>query len=98
MPTPTFLAHWYFHLPNLMLIVLTYTLVARYFASLVLPAGNVLVRILNAATNPVVRSVGAITPRIAPLGLVILFAIAWLFTARIALLFGLALAGIRPRL
>ena len=98
MPTPTFFAHWYFHLPNLILIVLTYALVARYVASFILPAGNVLVRVLNAATNPVVHSVGAITPRIAPPGLVILFAIAWLFTARIALLFGLALAGIRPRL
>jgi hypothetical protein len=36
-------------------------------------------------TDPVVRTVGAITPRVVPSGLVIVFAIMWLLGARILL-------------
>jgi YggT family protein len=98
MPTQNFLTHWYFHVPNLILAVLMYALIARYLVSLVLPAGNVIVRILGAVTNPIVRSVAAITPRIVPPSLVILFGIGWLIAVRMALFFGFALAGVRVRL
>jgi hypothetical protein len=42
-------------------------------------------RVLAAATNPIVRTVGAITPRVVPSPLVVLFAIMWLLSARILL-------------
>lgn len=98
MPTQSFFAHWYFHLPNLILTVLMYALIVRYILSLLLPADAVIVRIVNGVTHPVVRGVGAITPRIVPAGGILLFAIVWLFAARIALFLGLVLMGFRPRL
>jgi hypothetical protein len=98
MPTQSFFAHWYFHVPNLILTVLMYALIGRYILSLVLPAHAVAVRIFSRVTDPVVRGVGAITPRVVPGGGVILFAIVWLFAARIALFLGLVLMGFRPRL
>jgi|SRR5688572_14275470 YggT family protein len=97
-PTQSFFAHWYFHVPNLILAALMYTLIGRYILSLFLPADAVIVRVFSSVTNPVVRGVGAITPRVVPAGLVIVFAIVWLFAARIALFLGLALMGFRPRL
>ena len=49
------------------------------------PADNRLMRLLAVVTDPVVRVVGAITPRVVPSALVILFAVMWLLTARILL-------------
>jgi hypothetical protein len=42
-------------------------------------------RVLAAITNPVVKAVGAITPRVVPSALVVVFAIMWLLSARILL-------------
>lgn len=97
-PTQSLFAHWYFHLPNLILTVLMYALIGRYILSLFLPADAVVVRIFSGVTNPLVRGVGAITPRVVPAGGVIVFGIVWLFAARIALFLGLVLMGFRPRL
>jgi hypothetical protein len=77
--------YWYLNLPSLLLAVLIYLLVARLVLSLFLRAENTLMRVLGAVTNPVVKTVGAITPRVVPSPLVIVFAIMWLLTARIIL-------------
>jgi hypothetical protein len=42
-------------------------------------------RVLAAITNPVLKAVGAITPRAVPAALVVVFAIMWLLSARILL-------------
>jgi YggT family protein len=97
-PTQSFFAHWYFHIPNLILAALIYTLIGRYILSLFLSNDKVIMRVFSSVTDPVVRAVGAITPRIVPHGVLLLFAIVWLFAARIALFLGLALMGFRPRL
>jgi YggT family protein len=55
-----------------------------------------IVRFFNRITDPVLAVVGVITPRIVPTGLLIVFAVVWLFVARVALFFGLALLGVRP--
>lgn len=95
-PSQSFVAHWYFHIPNLIMVALMYTLVGRYILALLLDNDSVIVRVLSSVTNPVLKTVGAITPRIVPAGLLIVFAIVWLFVARVALFFGLALMGVRP--
>jgi YggT family protein len=97
-PSQSFFAHWYFHLPNLAMAALTYTLVGRYILALFLDQDRVLVRVFNSVTDPVLAVVGAITPRIVPAGLLVVFAMIWLFVARIALFFILAMMGIRPTL
>lgn len=95
-PSQSFFAHWYFHIPNLVLAALTYTLVGRYILSLFLDNDRVIVRVFSSVTDPVLKAVGMITPRIVPVGILIVFAIVWLFVARVALFLGLALMGVRP--
>jgi hypothetical protein len=97
-PSQSLFAHWYFHIPNLLMAAMMYTLAGRYVLSLVLNEDMVIMRVFNSVTNPVLRVVRAITPHIVPGGLLLIFAIVWLFVARIALFLGLALLGIRPSL
>jgi uncharacterized membrane protein len=79
------LSYWYFHGPGLLLAVLIYLLLARLALSPLLREDHTVMRVLTAVTNPVVRTVGAITPRVVPSGLVVVFAIMWLLSARILL-------------
>jgi hypothetical protein len=97
MPGSGFLAHWYYHVPDLILAALVCLLVLRLILSMVLGAGhpNLLLRLVWAATGPVVTAVGAITPRVVPAALVIVFAMAWLLAARIALFFAVSAMGVR---
>ena len=90
-------AHWYFHVPNLLLLALSYLLAARLALSLVAArdSANVVVRVLNAATNPVLKPVRAITPRVVPGGVVIAFAIVWLLAMRMALFVAVTATGTR---
>ena len=95
-PSQSLFVHWYFHIPNLLMIALTYALIGRFIVSLFLAEDRVIVRVFTGITNPVLQTVGFITPRIVPAGLLIVFAMGWLFVARILLFFVLALMGIRP--
>ena len=81
------LADWQVFIPSLILALLTYLLLARLVLELVFGAGSParVVRALVSVTNPVVRAVGAITPRAVPGALLTACAIFWLLTARIAL-------------
>lgn len=79
------LSYWYFYGPSLLLAALIYLLLARLVLSLLLKEENAVMRVLAAITNPVVRTVGAITPRVVPFSLVVVFAIMWLLSARILL-------------
>jgi uncharacterized protein YggT (Ycf19 family) len=78
-------SYWYFQGPSLLLAALIYLLLARLVISLLLAAENPVLRVVAALTNPVVKAVGAITPRIVPFPLVVVFAIMWLLSARILL-------------
>jgi uncharacterized protein YggT (Ycf19 family) len=97
-PSQSFITHWYFHVPNLILVALIYALIGRCVLSLIFGwhSDRAIMRIFNRITDPVVKVVGAITPRIVPTGLLIVFAVVWLFVARVALFFGLAVMGVRP--
>ena len=97
MPGPGFLAHWYYHVPDLILAALIWLLMGRLVLSLVpgLAGDTIVSRFLGAATNPVLKGVGAITPRLVPAGLIIVFAVAWLLAARIALFVAVSATGVR---
>jgi uncharacterized protein YggT (Ycf19 family) len=97
MPGASYFAHWYYHVPNLILLALIWLLIGRLVLSLVLGPGrgNPILRLLEAVTGPVLKVVGAITPRLVPAGLVIVFAIAWLLAARVALFVAVSARGVR---
>lgn len=85
MPDAGFFSYWYLHLPSLVLALLIYLLLGRLLLSLLLGTDSLVMRVLAAVTDPVVKTVGAITPRVVPSALVIVFAIMWLLSARILL-------------
>jgi hypothetical protein len=95
MPNASNLAYWSLQLPSLLLAVLIYLLLGRLLLSFVLDGGNPLLRLLVAVTDPVVVTVGAVTPRIIPPGGVMVFAIAWLAAARLAVVWVAMVRGVR---
>ena len=84
---PSSPVNWYVQGPGMILAALSYVLIARLLLDLTfgLLGDNVILRALRSLTNPVVRAVGAITPRVVPGPLVTGCAIVWIFAARISL-------------
>jgi YggT family protein len=84
---PSLRVDWYVEGPSLVLRVLSYILIARLCLDLTFGAlgNNVVFRALTRLTDPVVRAVGVITPRVVPWPLVTGCAVLWIFAARIAL-------------
>jgi uncharacterized protein YggT (Ycf19 family) len=80
----SFLPNWYFHLPNLAMAALIYTLIGRYLLSLFFKADSqaVILVVFKSITDPILKVVRAITPQIVPNGLIIVFAVVWLMAAR----------------
>jgi uncharacterized membrane protein len=78
---------WYVEGPSLVLAVLSYVLIVRLVLDLTFGAlgNNVVVRALRWLTDPVVRAVGMITPRVVPRPLVTGCAVLWIFALRITL-------------
>ena len=78
---------WLIEGASLALAALSYVLIVRLALDLTFGASgnNPAVRALRWVTDPVVRGVGAITPRVVPLPLVTGCALLWIFAARIAL-------------
>lgn len=97
-PTESFLAHWYFHVPNLIMAALIYTLIGRYLLELFLSKRQdaVILKVFRSVTDPVVAAVRAVTPRVAPDGLVVVLAIFWLMAARMFWFLTCVAAGMRP--
>jgi hypothetical protein len=97
MPRANFVAHWYYHVPDLILLALICLLVARLLLMVVRlgESSAVPVRILNGITGPVLGVVGAITPRVMPPAFVVVFAVVWLVTLRLALFIAVTARGVR---
>jgi hypothetical protein len=91
----SFLTHWYLHGANLVLMTLICLLAVRLVLSLAIGANNLVMRGLAAITAPVAVVVGAITPRIVPFPVVLLFAIGWLVAFRISLSMMALAMGVR---
>jgi hypothetical protein len=79
--------YWYVAAVGFLLAVLSYLLIARLVIDLLFPGprANLLIRIVRRMSDPVVRTVGAVTPRVVPGPLVTVCAIAWVFALRITL-------------
>jgi hypothetical protein len=79
------------------LVVLTYLLLARLVIDVVFGdrGDNLLLVVLRRVTNPLVRAVGTITPRVVPGPLVTLCALVWVFALRIALVQVMAAMAMR---
>jgi uncharacterized protein YggT (Ycf19 family) len=84
---PSSPVNWYLQGPSLFLALVSYLLIARLALDLAFSSrgDNVAFRALRWLTNPIVRAVGAITPRMVPGALVTGCAVLWVFAARIAL-------------
>lgn len=97
-PTESLFAHWYFHVPNLIMAALVYTLIGRYLLELVFAKrpDAVLLTVFRQVTDPVVGAVRAITPAVVPDGLVVVCAIVWLMSLRMFLYLTVIAAGVRP--
>ena len=78
---------WLIEGASLALAALSYILIVRLALDLTFGAfgNNLVVRALRWVSDPVVRGVGAITPRVVPLPLVTVCALLWIFAARVAL-------------
>jgi YggT family protein len=90
--------YWWFHLPNLVLAALMYTVIGRFVLTFIFDpdSPNYIWRFFIRITDPVLRAVGFVTPRAVPPMVVLLFSIIWLFAARVALLLTVTLIGIAP--
>ncbi|MGE0699886.1 MAG: hypothetical protein AB7O57_12395 [Hyphomicrobiaceae bacterium] len=99
-PTESFLAHWYFHVPNLAMAALIYTLIGRYVLELLLASrpDAVMLKVVRSITRPVVAIVRFLTPRVVPDGIVVILAICWLMAARMLWFLTCVAAGMRPNI
>lgn len=95
--TDSFLAHWYFHLPNLVLAAAMYTLIGRWVLGLMFRkrADATIMRVFARVTDPILDAVAAITPRIVPRGLIVVFALVWLMGLRMGWFLLLVMFGVR---
>ena len=94
------LSYWYFHLPNYLLAVLGYTLLARFaLGFFVAPDwNNYIWRFFRRLTDPCLAATAFITPRQIP-GIVLpVIAAFWTFLIRYLWFFVLWRAGLTPDL
>ena len=96
--TITFLPYWYFHLPNLVLAALMYTLIGRFILGMFVPAdwNNYIWRAFVWVTDPVVRIIRFLTPQVIALPLVLVFGALWLMLLRVALFLFMVRLGLAP--
>lgn len=94
------LSYWYYHLPNFVLAALMYTLLGRVLLSLFLDADstNYIWRFFCQITDPVINVIAMAAPRASAPVVLWLFGFVWLFWLRVALHYGLLVAGLAPRL
>lgn len=80
----SFFTYWYFHVPNVIMAALIYTLIGRYLLTMFFrkKPDAVILRVFQSITDPVLKGVRTITPAVVPNGIVLVFAIAWLMAAR----------------
>ena len=95
MPNAGTFTYWYLQVPSLILLATMLLLLARLVLSLVLDRGGAVMRLMYAITQPLVATVGAVTPRLVPAAGVIVCAILWLAAARTVLIMVALGMGVR---
>ncbi len=81
----SFIEYWWFHLPNLLMAAMIYSLIGRYVLELFFAKGKqdaVILKVFRSITDPVVKLVRWVTPAVVPGGVVVVFAVLWLFALR----------------
>jgi uncharacterized protein YggT (Ycf19 family) len=95
----SYLAFWYFNLPNFVLAALMYTLIGRAALGLFVDAdsANYIWRFFCRFTDPVVAAVAVVTPKATAPVVLWLFGVVWLFWLRVALLYLFLAMGAVPQ-
>jgi YggT family protein len=90
--------YWWYHLPNLAIAALMYTLLGRVVLGFIFDedSPNFIWRFFVRITDPVVRLVRYVTPLAVPQIILLLFSAVWLFLLRIVILVVLLAFGIAP--
>ena len=93
-----FFAYWWFHIPNLAMAAMIYTLIGRYALELLFAKrpDAVILTVFRRITDPAVTLVRAVTPLIVPNGVVIVFAVVWLMALRMFWFLTAVAFGMRP--
>ncbi len=94
------LTYWYFHIPNLILAALMYTLLGRFVLGFVFDdrSDNFIWRFFNNLTDPIIRFVTYFTPLAVPPTIILLLAFVWLFAVRSIFYIVLLVLGLAPTL
>jgi YggT family protein len=75
--TDSFFAHWYFHVPNLIMAALVYTLIGHFVLAVVFGyfkrTDAVILKVFGSIVRPVLKSVRFVTPAIVPDGIIPVF-------------------------
>ncbi len=88
--------HLLFQLPNLIIAMAMYSVLARFLLSLFMRPDQVMLKVFAQVTEPVLAPVRVITPRIVPEPVIYVFAFLWLFALRILLYVVLRMYGLVP--
>lgn len=100
--TDSFLQHWYFHVPNLVMAALIYTLIGYFVLAIVFDyfkkPDAVILKVFGNVVRPVLATVRFLTPGIVPSGLIPVFAIAWLMSLRMFWFLTCVAMGMRPQI
>ncbi|MGD9784266.1 MAG: hypothetical protein AB7E80_04195 [Hyphomicrobiaceae bacterium] len=81
----SFAAYWWYHIPNLALAALIYTLIGRYLLEILFAKKQdaVILTVFRQVTDPIVNLVRLVTPGVVPQGLTVVFAMFWMMAARL---------------
>ena len=88
-------AHWYYHVPNLLMLAMSALLLVRLAVALVVPSENPALRAVAVLTDPVLKPITTITPGIVPTTFVMVCAVVWLLLLRMALFVAVSATGAR---
>lgn len=88
--------HLFFQLPNLIIAMAMYSVLARFLLSLFMRPDQVMLKVFTQVTEPVLAPVRVITPRIVPEPVIYVFAFLWLFALRILLYIVMRMYGLVP--
>jgi hypothetical protein len=95
-----FWSYWYFHMPNLVLAALMYTLLGRVLLGLIVApeSSNYIWRFFCRITDPIVAIVAYVTPQATVPVVLWLFGFVWLFWLRVVFDYSLRIMGMAPRI
>ena len=81
-----FIEYWYFHIPNYVLALVMYTLLARFVLSFFFPpdSRNYIFRTFCGLTNWFLAPIRFVTPAMVPHMLLLLFGVVWALVLRYA--------------